>query len=68
MYELPPFDPPFTDFIPEANIDMPVVPPNSTAESHANPLQGYAMTPTQGSGIDWSNPVHFGGLVTTSKK
>ncbi|KAF8548196.1 hypothetical protein OG21DRAFT_790166 [Imleria badia] len=44
---------------------MPVLPPNTT-RSQANPLQGYAVTPTEGSNIDWSPHPHVGGPVATS--
>ncbi|KAF8554903.1 hypothetical protein OG21DRAFT_1508289 [Imleria badia] len=66
MYELPTLETLFTNFIPEA--DMPIFPSIPTAESHANPLQDYTMTPTEGFGIDWTTiPPHGGGLVATSK-
>ena len=64
MYELPTSDSLFTNFI-----QVPVFLPISTTGSQANPSsQGYTVTPTEGSGIDWSIPPHVKGPDATSEK
>ncbi|KAF8547324.1 hypothetical protein OG21DRAFT_934124 [Imleria badia] len=52
---------PFTNFIPEA--DIPAFQPISPKANH---LQGYTVTLTEGSGNEWTIPMHSGGPITTS--